>query len=292
MEAPLRDFQLLEPRSPEEASRMLADHGEEARVLAGGTALLLGMRQRLVTPSHVVFLGGVPGLNVIDYDDTRGLRIGALSTITELTVSKAINAHYPMIVAMARQVANPQVRNAATLGGNLCYGDPALDPPTCLMALEARVTAIGPEGARSIDLADFYEDYFVTALRHDEVVTQIDIPRLPDDAAGAYTRFIRTPAEHRPLIGLAVVARREGGVCRDARIAIGASTPIPVRAKRAEQFLEGKKVTRDVLEEAAEITAADINPLSDSRGCAEYRRDMVRILLGRTAAAVFGIPAE
>lgn len=288
----MRDFELLEPRSPQEASRMLADHGEDARVLAGGTVLLLGMRQRLVTPSHVVYLGGVPGLDFIDYDDSKGLRIGALSRIAELAVSKAINARYPMLAAMAKQVANPQVRNAATLGGNLCYGDPALDPPPCLMALDARVTAIGPEGARSIDLVDFYEDYYVTALRRDEVVTQINIPPLRGDTAGAYTRFIRTPAEHRPLIGLAVVARRDGGVCRNARITIGASTPIPVRAKRAEQFLEGKKITREVLEEAAEITAADITPLSDFRGSAEYRRDMVRIVLSRTAATVFGISAD
>jgi len=288
----VRDFELLEPRSPEEASRMLADHGEEARVLAGGTALLLGMRQRLVTPSHVVYLGEVPGLSTIEYDEATGLRIGALSTIAELADSELIKTRYPMMAAMARQVANPQVRNAATLGGNLCYGDPALDPPTCLMALDARVIAVGSEGSRSISLVDFYQDYFLTALRPDEVVTRVDIPPLADGTAGAYTRFTRTAAEHRPLVGLAVVARRQGGLCRDARITIGASTPIPVRAKRAEQFLEGKKVTRDILEQTAEIAAADIEPLSDSRGSAEYRRDMVRVVLGRTAAAVFGLFAD
>jgi carbon-monoxide dehydrogenase medium subunit len=288
----MRDFELLEPRSPEEASRMLADHGEEARILAGGTALLLGMRQRLATPSHVVYLGGVPGLDKINYDERKGLRIGALARIAELAVSKVIKAHYPIIAAMAKQVANPQVRNAATLGGNLCYGDPALDPPTCLMALNARVTAVGSGGTRTIDLVDFYEDYFVTALRHDEVVTEIDIPALRSDAIGVYTRFTRTPAEHRPLIGLAVVARREVGICRDARIAIGASTPIPIRAKRAEQYLEGKKVTREILEEAAEIAAADITPLSDFRGSGEYRRDMVRTVLSRTAAEAFGLSVD
>lgn len=288
----MRDFALLEPRSPEEASRMLADHGEGANVLAGGTAILLAMRQRMVTPSHVVYLGGVPGLEGIDYDDTEGLRIGALTRISALSTSKVITARYPMMASLAKRMANPQVRNAATLGGNLCYGDPALDPPTCLLALDARVTAVGPGGERSIDLTDFFEDYFSTTLRPDEVVTRIVVPPLPVDTVGAYTRFVRTPAEHRPLIGLAVVARHEAGICEDARIAIGASTPIPVRARRAEQFLEGKKVTRDVIEEAAEIAAADITPLSDLRGAADYRRDMVRVVLSRSAAAVFGLSVD
>src|SRR5262249_5955805 len=150
----------------------------------------------------------------------------------------------------------------ATLGGNLSYGDPALDPPTCLMVLDTRVAVVGPKGSRSIELVDFYQDYFLTALQPDEVVTRIDIPPMSEDAAGAYTRFTRTPAEHRPLVGLAVVARKQGELCRGARITIGASAPIPVRAKRAERFLEGKRVTRDVLEEAAAIAAADIEPLS------------------------------
>ncbi len=288
----MRDFELLEPRSPEEASRMLADHGEEANVLAGGTAILLALRQRMVTPSHVVYLGGVPGLDGIEYDDSDGLRIGALTRISALSASEAVTARYPMIATVARRMANPQVRNAATLGGNLCYGDPALDPPTCLLALDARLTAVGPDGERVIELADFFEDYFMTALGPDEVVTRITVPPPPDGAVGAYTRFLWTPAEHRPLIGLAVLARREGGVCGEARIAIGASTPIPVRAKRAEEFLEGKTVTRDVIEEAADIAAADITPISDLRGAAEYRRDMVRAVLSRTAASVFGVAAD
>jgi carbon-monoxide dehydrogenase medium subunit len=285
----VRDFELLEPACAREASRMLADHGEEARILAGGTALLLGMRQRLVSPSHVVYLGGVPGLDQIEYDERAGLRIGALARIASIAGSGAISARYPIIVEMARRVANPQVRNAATLGGNLCYGDPALDPPTCLMALGARVSVVGRDGERAIPLEEFFKDYYVTDLQPDEVLTRIDIPPMAQDTAGAYTRFVRTPAEHRPLVGLAVVARRAGGVCRDARITVGASTPIPVRARGAERFLEGKKVTREVLDEAAGIAAAEITPLSDFRGSAEYRRDMVRAVLRRTAATVFGI---
>src|SRR5262249_6925435 len=176
---------------------------------------------------------------------------------------------------MAGGVGNPQIRNMGTLGGNLCYGDPGTDPPTCLMALGARVVAVGPKDERIIELDQFFTDYYETALQSHEVVTEIQVPPLPADATGVYTRFLRTPAEHRPLIGFAVVARRDGAVCSGIRITIGASTPTPGHARRAEEFLEGKCVTRDVLEEAAGIAAADISPVSDFRGSAEYRREMV-----------------
>jgi carbon-monoxide dehydrogenase medium subunit len=287
----VRNFELLEPKSPREASRMLLDHGEEARLLAGGTALLLGLRQRLLTPSHVVYFGAVRGLNGISYDENKGLRIGALARHADVAGSAIVKARYPMLADMAGRIANPQVRSQATLGGNLCYGDPASDPPTCLMALDARVMTVGPDGERAIALENFYIDYYETALRPGEVVTEIQVPPL-DNAVGAYTRFLRTPAEHRPLVGLAVVARREGAVCREARITIGASTPFPVRVKRAEQFLEGRKVTAEVVAQAAAIAAQDITPLSDFRGTEDYRREMVRVVLRRTAASVFGLSSN
>jgi len=271
---------------------MLVDCGEEARLLAGGTALLLGLRQRLVTPSHIIYLGGVPGLDYVKFDEASGLEIGALTRIATLASSSVIRARYPMIAAMAGQVANPQVRNAATIGGNLSYGDPALDPPTCLMALDAAVTVVGPKGSRAVHLTDFYRDYFLTALASDELVTRVHIPPLQPGATGAYTRFTRTPAEHRPLVGLAVVATKRGSACHDVRVTIGASTPIPTRARRAEQFLEGKPVTQDLLREAATIAAAEIEPLSDVRGTAEYRRDMVRVVFVRTAEKAFGLAAQ
>jgi aerobic carbon-monoxide dehydrogenase medium subunit len=285
----VRDFQFLEPASPQEASRMLALHGEDSRLIAGGTALLLAMRQRMLTPRYLVYLGSVPGLDRIDYDERGGLRIGALARHADLAEHPAINARYPMLASMARQVANPQIRNMGTLGGNLCYGDPSTDPPGCLMALGARVLAVGTEGDRVIPVEDFFSDYYQTALGPDEVMTEIQVPPLPADICGAYTRFLRTPAEHRPLVGFAFVATRSGPMCGEARIAIGASTPIPSRARRAEQFLAGKRVTREVLEEAAGIAAADITPVSDFRGSADYRRDMVRVVARRTLLRVFGV---
>ena len=262
---------------------MLVDH-EEGRLFAGGTALLLAMRQRMLTPSHIVYLGGVRGLSRIEYDERNGLRIGALVRHAEVADSAVVKTAYPMLADMAGRLANPQVRNVGTLAGNLCYGDPATDPPPCLMALGAQVVAVGPDGERTIELDRFFTDYFQNALGPGEVVTEIRVPPLQADAVGAYTRFLRTRADHRPLVGVGIVLRRAGGICREARIAIGASVPIPVRARRAEAFLAGKIINREVLEEAADIAATDITPVSDSRGSEEYRRDMVRTVVFRTAA--------
>jgi carbon-monoxide dehydrogenase medium subunit len=288
----MRDFILLEPQSLHEAGRMLADSGEESRLFAGGTALLLAMRQRMLTPSHLISLGGVGALRGIAYDDHNGLRIGALTRHAEIADSPIIRAKYPMLADMAGQVANPQIRNQGTLGGNLCYGDPSTDPPTCLMALDATVHISGINGERTNRMTEFCVDYFQTSLAPDEIVTEIRLPPPVGAMTGAYTRFRRTAAEHRPLVGCGVVLFRNGDACREARIAIGASVPVPARAKQAEEFLAGKTFDRDTVLEAAVIAAAYIEPISDFRGSAEYRRDMVRIVAGRTIAAACGIALE
>lgn len=264
---------------------MLADSGEEARLLAGGTALLLAMRQRLVTPSHLVHLGGLHDLKTIEYDENNGLCIGALVCHGELADAAAIKKHYPMLASMAMHVANPQIRNMGTLGGNLCYADPATDPPVCLMALGARVLAVSAHGERVIALDEFYSGYYETTLANDEVLTRIEVPPPPAGTNGVYTRFLRTPAEHRPLVGLGIVVRRDADAIAEISIAIGASTTIPVRARQAEAFLREKGVGSDILDEAARIAAAEISPISDFRGAAEYRREMVRVVARRTLDA-------
>jgi carbon-monoxide dehydrogenase medium subunit len=160
------------------------------------------------------------------------------------------------------------------------------------MALGARVVVVRHDGERVIALDDFFTDYYQTALQPDEVVTQVLVPPRPAGAVGAYTRFLRTAAEHRPLVGYAVAARLEAGACRDARIVVGASTPIASRARKAEAFLEGKSVSREVAEQAASIASQEIEAVSDFRGTAEYRREMVRVAGVRTLAASFGLAVE
>ena len=286
------DFDFLEPASVAEASRMLADLGDECRVIAGGTALLLGMRQRMLTPTHLVSLGRLQHLRGIALDAPGGLRIGALTPHAEVAASPLVRERWPMLASMASRVANPQVRNQGTIGGNLCYADPSTDPPGCLLALDAQVVLASARGERVLAMPDFLVDYYTTALEPDELLSEIRVPAMAADATGRYARFLRTAAEHRPLVSVALVARRQGAVCTEARIAVGASTPIPVRLPRAEAFLAGKTVTPEVAAEAAAIAAADIDPVSDARGDADFRRAMVRVVAQRNIAGLFGLPEE
>jgi len=288
----MRDFDFLQPASVSEAAHMLADLGDECRVIAGGTALMLAMRQRMLTPTHLVSLGALQGLRGIAYDPTQGLRIGALTRHAEIARSPLVQQHYPMLASMASRVANPQVRNQGTIGGNLCYADPATDPPGCLMALDAEVVVSGVHGDRVMGIEDFLVDYYTTALAPDELLTEIRIAPPEPGSSGVYSRFLRTAAEHRPLASVAVSARRSGARCHRIRIAVGASTPIPLRLRRAEALLADKAVTPALAAEAADIVAADIEPVADQRGDADYRRDMVRVVARRALLELFELGAD
>ena len=286
------DFDFLEPTSVAEASRMVADLGEDCRVIAGGTALMLAMRQRMLTPSHLVSVGHLQPLRGISADGSGWLRIGALCTHAEVAASPLIRAQWPMLASMASRVANPQVRHQGTLGGNLCYADPATDPPGCLLALDARVVLVSARGDRVLPMADFLVDYYTTALEPDELLTEIRVPPLAPDATGLYIRHLRTAAEHRPLTSVALLARRQGSVCTEVRIAVGASTPVPTRVARAEACLVGQTITADLIAEAAAIVAADITPVDDARGSADYRRHIVGVVARRGLAQLFGLTQE
>ncbi|MDB5798768.1 MAG: carbon monoxide dehydrogenase, medium subunit [Paucimonas sp.] len=283
----MRDFEFLRPASAAEASQMLATHGEGALPLAGGTALLLALRQRLVTPSHVVNLGGLPDMDQVRFDAQTGLRIGALVTIAELALHPVIAEHYPMLSAMAKQVANPQVRSMATLGGNLCYADPATDPPTCLMAMGARVRISGSQGERELALEEFYIDYYQTDLKPAELVTEILLPPPAAIGRGAYTRFVKTAAEHRPLVGVGICAHGSEGRFSGVRVCVGASTVIPSRARQAEASLEGQPISRQAIADMARIAAAELNIISDFRGDEAYRRHIVGVVVERTCTSLF-----
>ena len=288
----MREFDFLEPASVEEASQLLARYGDDARVIAGGTALMLGMRQRMLAPTHLISVARIERLRGIDFDAGRGLRIGALARHIDVARSPIVRQHAPVLAQMAAQVANPQVRNQGTIGGNLCYADPSTDPPGCLMALDGCVVLGSARGERVLSIEEFLVDYYATALESDEIVLEIRVPALPSGTEGRYTRFLRTAAEHRPLASVAAVARRDGMVWRDARIAVGASTPIPTRLRRAEALLEGQAMTAELAAQAADIVAQDINPVSDLRGSAEFRREMVRVVARRTLCELFGLETK
>jgi carbon-monoxide dehydrogenase medium subunit len=284
----MREFDYLEPDSIAEASEMLAAHADNCRMMAGGTALMLALRQRMVSPTHVISLRNIRELRGIIYERTLGLRIGALTRHSELAGSALARTHFPMLADMASRLANPQVRNQGTIGGNLCYADPATDPPSCLMALGAEVVLSSAKGQRVLKIEDFVLDYFVTALGADELVSEIRVPPSSFNA-GYHARFLRTAAEHRPLVNLAVTMKRNGDLCEEVRLVAGASTAKPTRLKQAENYLKGKSVNPRIAAEAADIGASEIDPISDIRGDGEFRRDMLRVVARRTISQLFGL---
>lgn len=288
----MHDFDFLEPQTVAEASRMLADYGDDCRLMAGGSALVLVMRQRMMAPAQLISIGHLSHLRTISADSQGWLRIGALCQHAEVAASPLIRAQWPMLAFMAGRVANPQVRHQGTIGGNLCYADPATDPPGCLMAMDAQVVLSSQRGERVLAMTDFLVDYYTTALEPDELLTEIRVPPQAPGTVGIYTRHLRTAAEHRPMLSVAVSAQQQGGACTGMRIAIGASTPIPTRIPRAEAFLLGKTLSAGLLVEAAEIIASDIQPVSDARGSADYRRTVARAVSRRTLAQALGLPQE
>jgi len=288
----MRELDFLEPATVAEASRIAADLGDGARFIAGGTALLLALRQRLLSPSHLVSLARLAPLRGIAVDAQGALHIGALSLHADIAASLTVQRHAPMLAAMAAQVANPQVRNQGTLGGNLCYADPSTDPPGCLLALDARVQLASHRGLRELPLADFLVDYFTTALEPDELVQAIIVPPLPDASRGRYDRFLRTAAEHRPMVSVAALVQVERGLCRGARIVVGAAVPVPARLAEAEACLVGQAPSRERIDAAARAAAEAITPLDDLRGNADYRRAMVEVQLRRSLAALFDLAQE
>lgn len=278
----MRDFDFLEPTTVTQASRMLADLGPECRVMAGGTALMLVMRQRMLNPSHIISVARLPELQGLRVDAQGTLHIGALCRHADLARHPLVRQHQPVLAEMAAQVANPQVRNQGTLGGNLCYGDPSTDPPTCLMALDAQVVLATTRGQRVLAMHEFLVDYFATAIESDEIVTEVRVPPLSPAARARYSRFKRTAAEHRPLVSVAAVIEMQGSTCQRARLVVGASVAVPQSVREAEDYLCGRSLDETTIAETADRVAGAIEPISDLRGGARYRRDMVRVQVRRT----------
>jgi carbon-monoxide dehydrogenase medium subunit len=284
----VRAFEFLEPHDVREASAMLAAHGEGARPLAGGTSLVLLLRQRLADVTHLVHLGNLASLRGIRVDETGALHIGALATHAEIAAHRAIREHFPVIAEMAAQVANPQIRNIGTLGGNLCYGDPASDPPTCLSALSARARVLRGAEEREIELAGFFKGFYENSLSIGDIVVEIVVPPLGERTRAFYSRFVSTPAEGRPLASVALKLTRSGSrQWERVRLFLGAVVPAPTRAVRAEQVLTGRAVTRDLLAEAAEAAIGDLAPVDDFRASGAYRREVTGVIVRRLLERAF-----
>jgi aerobic carbon-monoxide dehydrogenase medium subunit len=280
-------FDYLEPATLAEAFSLLEQHGEAARVIAGGTSLIIWMRQRLLMPKVVISLGRIPELDTITYDQQDGLRIGAAARHREIELSPAVKQHYPLLHETFRKVAQPRIRNMGTIGGNLAGGDPLTDPGASLMALDAELTLRSATGTRTMSLEEFFVDYYQTALEPGELLTEIRVPP-PQRPGWSHIKFTPRSVEDFATVGVAMTLRGQDRTCEDVRLALNSVASTIVRAKRAEEVLRGHRLTDDVLREAGEIAAGEVDPVDDNRGSADYKRDLVKVLVRRATEQAVG----
>ncbi len=283
-------FEYLRPTTPHEAVAMKARHGVRARFWAGGTDLMLGWQQGTAAFDYCIDLGFLSGLDGIECGDGR-IRIGALVTLDELDRASGRGPLLEALGATARLMCTPQTRTIATVGGNLCHAAPSADLSPLLLALDAEAVIAGPTGERSISLEDFIRGPNETALADDEILVEVRVPLPTRRREACYRRVARTSVDIA-LTGVAVALTSDGeGRIADARIALCAVAPVPLRSRAAEEVLVGAELSTfdGALSAAAgERAAADARPITDLRASAEYRREMVRVLTRRAICEVVG----
>jgi carbon-monoxide dehydrogenase medium subunit len=284
----IESFALHQPDSLSGALALLAEHPEETRVLAGGSELILLFKMGLAAAKHVVNIKKISGLARLEYDaGAKALKIGPLVTHRALEKSALVREHFPLIVEMEKQLANVRIRNVGTLAGNISFAEPHADPGTLLTAYGAKVKVRSIAGERALSMGDFFVDYYQTALKSDELVTEIEIPKPAENCDGVYLRYC--PGE-RPMVGVAAFLEWKNGTCANARVALGCVGPTPIRATEVEQWLAGK-ARAEILAEAERLgeKAADMSqPLEDVWGSVEYKRQIVKTLVARGLAKLCG----
>jgi CO/xanthine dehydrogenase FAD-binding subunit len=285
----LPKFEYHAPASLGEALDHLSRYGNKAKVLAGGTDLLVSMKKRESLPEHLINLKGIQELKHISYDNKKGLEIGGLVTLREIERSAIVKENYGTLWDAAKVMAAPQVRSLATIGGNLCSALPSADSAPPLVALGAKVTLAGKNGQRTLLVEDFFAGPGASALSPDEILSHVSIPNPPENSGGAYLKLMRRNAMDLALVGVAACLRLDGTkrVCREARIALGAVAPTPMRALRAEDLLLNKEPDEHIAIEAGKIAAGEARPISDVRASKEYRTEMVRVLTKRAVMEAF-----
>jgi aerobic carbon-monoxide dehydrogenase medium subunit len=278
-------FDYRAPRGLDEALAVLSEYGEDARVIAGGTALVTMMRQRLVRPSCLVSLRDVQGLDRIEAVNG-SLRLGALVTLRDAEVSPLVRERLPVLAETCRRVATVRIRHMATVGGALAHADPNQDPPVTLLALGARVETRGARGSRELPLGTFFRDYYETALEPGELVTAVTVPTLPAASGAAFLKFLPRTADDYATVAAAAIVTLEpdGERCREARIALGSVGVTPLRASAAEGLLAGERRSESILQTAGAAARSSVDPLSDHRGSAAYKREMTAVMVERALA--------
>ncbi len=278
-------FDYSAPSSLEEAISLLQQHGDDAKILSGGHSLIPMMKLRLASPAHVIDINRIPDLDYIKEEDGV-LRIGALVREADLEESELIRSKYPIIYEATKLIADPSVRNVATLAGNLAHGDAANDHPAVMLALGAELVATGPDGSRTIAIGDFFQGFFTTALEVNEILTEIRIPSPAANSSGTYLKLERKVGDYATA-GIALqIALGPQAVCESAGIGLTNVGDMPIKAIAAEQSLVGKTLNDEHMKHAAELASDASDPMPDLRGSAEYKKNMVRVLTYRALKQV------
>jgi carbon-monoxide dehydrogenase medium subunit len=281
----MRDFYFHQPTSLPQALDMLDEHQDDGRPMAGGTALVVLMKQSLVDADHLISLDRVPGLSGIRLESD-GLHIGALTHHRDVETSPLVKQHAPLLAQAYTQVATVRIRNVATVGGGLAHADPAQDPPPALMVLGASVKLQSKSGERSVAVTDLFTDYYETVIQPGELLTELIVPVQPSTAKAVYLKFLPRTADDYATVAVAALAQTSNGTVSHLRVALGAAGPTPVHATAVESALQGQGYSPDSIRAAAEAVAGQVDPLDDFRGSSGYKRDMAVVFTRRALERV------
>ncbi len=285
----LPPFEYHTPATVTGAIGLLKKYGNKARVIAGGTDLLLAMKKRALKPEHLINVKNIKALKGISYDAKKGLKIGALVTCAELEESKIIREKAPAIWDATYVMASPQVKTLATIGGNLCSAVPSADTAPPLIAMGAVAVLSGPKGERKMLVEKLFKGPAESRIARNEILTHILIPKQPERSCASYLKLMRRAALDLALVGVAAYVSLDADkkTCKEIRIALGAVAPTPIRAPMAEQALVNKEITEDLAEQAGKVAGTLCSPISDVRASREYRCSMVEVLTKRAVMAAF-----
>lgn len=276
------------PRSLDEAFALLDENGEDARIIAGGTALVLFIKQRLVQPRHLISLQKIPTLNVMAVTED-GVRIGATCTHRMVKTSSIVRDMLPLLGETYSHVATPRIRNMSTVGGGLVHADPNLDPPPSLMVLGAKTVLVSSAGSREVPVEELFLDYYEADVQPGEILTEVVVPPVPPDSGTAFMKFLPRTNDDYATVSVAVLLTMEedGVTCRDVKLGLGSVATTPIRARGAEAAMRGRTVTTDTVRQAADSVEAEIDPQDDFRGSARYKRQMAQVLTRRAIERAF-----
>jgi CO/xanthine dehydrogenase FAD-binding subunit len=279
----MTEMKYFEPKSVTEAISLLSTYKDGGKILAGGTALLVLMKQKIYMPECLINIKKIKDLHRITSNEGEGITVGALNRLSDIEFNPIIEKNCPSVIEGIKSIGSPLIRNLATVGGNICHGDPASGFILQLIAMDSKLRLVGSDVERWVPIDEFYVDLFETKIRVDEILTEIYIPLNPSNSGSAYLKHCARKAVDRPIISVAalVTLNPKALICEKIRIAIGGSAKTPVRARGAEQKAQNRNIDLKVIEEIGDAAYEEVSPTGDIYNSAPYKREMVRVFVKR-----------